>query len=614
MSTPSRTLPTLHSLGSVIDPSLDVQTVVNDWFAKFAKAIGLKDVPAIVDLFLDNCFWRDMLALTWDFRTFEGRNALYKFLKDQLSVFSPRSDTFSLQYDSIELQRPYEDIAWIQAFFNFDTNVGHASGVLRLVPLPDGAWKAYVVYTNLEDLKGFPERIGSLRNFEPNHGKWTAKREREREFLDEEPTVIVVGGGQSGLEVAARLKMLGINALVVERNQRVGDNWRERYAALCLHDPVWYDHMPYLPFPPSWPVYTPALKLADWLESYARSLELNVWTSATVASIQRETGDSGKRWVVQVEREDGRKRTFKTDHVVLALGIGGGRPRNPDIPGQDEFGGQILHSTQHKYASDHLGKKVAVVGSCTSAHDICADYVDHGVDVTMVQRGATYIMSVKEGVPRALALYWEGRVPTDFADRVNASYPIQVANLLQKRVTKDIAGADRELLDGLRRVGFKLTLGEDDTGFFQLAFSKAGGYYFDVGASQLIIDGKIKLKSDGPVKKFTPTGLLFEDGSTLDADVVIFATGYGDTRNACVDLIKNADLHDKIPPIWGYDDEGELNGLCREIGEPSGEGKAVGLWYMIGNLALCRFHSKHVALQIKAYQENLFGVRYHSGK
>jgi hypothetical protein len=197
---------------------------------------------------------------------------------------------------------------------------------------------------------------------------------------------------------------------------------------------------------------------------------------------------------------------------------------------------------------------------------------------------------------------------------VNASYPTHVAQLLQKRVTKDIAEADKELLDGLRRVGFKLTMGEDDTGFFQLALGKAGGYYFDAGASQLIIDGKIKLKSDGPIKKFTPTGLLFEDGSTLDGDVVIFATGYGDARSACVNLIKNADLHDKIRPIWGLDDEGELNGSYREIGESGEEGSAVaGLWCIIGNLALCRFHSKHLALQIKAYQENIFGVRYSSG-
>ena len=238
VSIPSLSLPTLHILGSTVDPNLDERAIVNDWFAKFTRAIGLKDVSAIVDLFLDGVFWRDMLALTWDFRTFEGKNAVSKFLEDQLGVFNPQSSTFFLRQDHIELQRPYEDIVWIQAFFDFDTNVGHASGVFRLVPLPDGSWKAHVVYTNLEDLKGFPEQIGPLRNFQPDHGKWAAKREREREFLDEEPTVVVVGGGQSGLDIAARLKMLGINALVVERNQRIGDNWRKRYAALCLHDPV----------------------------------------------------------------------------------------------------------------------------------------------------------------------------------------------------------------------------------------------------------------------------------------------------------------------------------------------------------------------------------------
>ena len=243
----ARALPTLQNLGSTIDPqNLDVPAVVDDWFAKFVKAIGLKDVPAIVDLFLDGGFWRDMLALTWDFRTFEGKRAVSRFLEDQLGVFDPVPETFSLQRDLVQLQQPYEDIAWIQAVFNFDTNVGHASGVFRLVPLPDGTWKAHVVYTNLEDLKGFPERIGPLRNFEPNHGRWADRRERERECLDEEPAVVIVGAGQCGLDIAARLKMLGTNALVVERNQRIGDNWRNRYAALCLHDPVCESGVPTL--------------------------------------------------------------------------------------------------------------------------------------------------------------------------------------------------------------------------------------------------------------------------------------------------------------------------------------------------------------------------------
>ncbi|KIJ68134.1 hypothetical protein HYDPIDRAFT_107789 [Hydnomerulius pinastri MD-312] len=603
---PPRSLPTLQKLGSTVDSDVDVQGAAKSWFDNFAKAVESVDVPAIVDLLVDDVFWRDMLALTWDFHTFEGKNAITKFLEDQLGTFKP-SD-FRLRQDLVELQRPYEDIAWIQAFFDFDTNVGHASGVFRLVPFPDGSWKAHVVYTNLENLKNHPELNGPLRDHEPNHGKWAAKRAREREFLDEEPSVVIVGGGQSGLDVAARLKMLGLNALVVERNERIGDNWRKRYAALCLHDPVWYDHMPYLPFPPSWPVYTPALKLADWLESYAHSLELNVWTSATVASI--EQGNKGKRWSVKVVRADGKERTFEVNHVVLALGIGSGIGKVPDIPGQDEFKGQILHSSKHNLATDHAGKKVAVIGACTSAHDICADYADHGVDITMVQRSPTYIMSTKEGMPRLLALFWEGGPPTDVADRVNASFPNHLLKLVHQRVTKQIAEADKELLDGLRKVGFKLTFGEDDSGFLLLAWKKAGGYYLDVGASQMIIDGKIKLKSDGPIKKFTPTGLLFEDGSTLDADVVIFATGYADARTAYRELIPST-LHDKLRPVWGLDEEGELNSAWREVGGRGEEGKDLaGLWCMMGNLALCRFHSKHVALQIKAQEEGIFGVRY----
>ncbi|OAX37347.1 FAD/NAD(P)-binding domain-containing protein, partial [Rhizopogon vinicolor AM-OR11-026] len=501
-------LPTLDNLGTSLSPDVDVQAIASQWFSSFKEAMQSKNVPAAMDLLVDDVFWRDMLALSWDFHTFQSAPSVSKFLTDQLPLLTLTS--FTLRKDLVELQRPYPDLAWIQAFFDFETTVGLASGVFRLVPLADGSWKAHTIFTNLEDLKGFPEQTGPRREFQPNHGKWAAKRAREIEFIDNEPSIVVIGGGQGGLDVAARLKMLGLNSLVVEKNERIGDNWRKRYAALCLHDPVWYDHMPYIPFPTSWPVYTPALKLADWLESYARSMELNVWTNATVVSVI--PGTKGKKWSVLVQRADGRERTFEVNHVVFALGLGSGVGKIPDIPGQDEFKGQILHSTKHNLATDHAGKKVVVVGACTSAHDICADYVENGVDVTMVQRSPSYIMSTKEGMPRLMSIFWEGGPPTDIADRVNASYPNKLLKLVHQRVTRDIAEADKELLEGLRKRGFKTTLGDDDSGFLLMAWNKGGGYYLDVGASQLIIDGKIKLKSDGPIKCFTPTGLLFEDG------------------------------------------------------------------------------------------------------
>jgi len=136
----------------------------------------------------------------------------------------------------------YPDLMWIMGFFTFETDIGLASGIFRLVPTlreqQQIRWKAHSIFTNLEDLKNFPEKIGSLRNQKSDHGQWEILREKEKRFEGSDPAVLIVGGGQSGLEIAARLKLLDVSTLVVERNGRVGDNWRNRYDALCLHDPV----------------------------------------------------------------------------------------------------------------------------------------------------------------------------------------------------------------------------------------------------------------------------------------------------------------------------------------------------------------------------------------
>ncbi|KAJ6600169.1 hypothetical protein B0H10DRAFT_2230969 [Mycena sp. CBHHK59/15] len=593
-------LPTLDKLNATVPPDVDANKTASDWLTAFASRAEAGDVAGVLGLFIEESHWRDMLALTWDFRTFHGAPNIQKFLSDRLAL--AQMTAFRIRGEYTSLQRPYPDLAWIQAVFDFETQVGVGFGVMRLVPQPDGTWKAHCMYTNLEELKGFPESTGALRNAAPNHGKWAQERQQSTAFANEEPTVLVLGGGHSGLDIAARLKYLGIRTLVVEKNARIGDNWRNRYEALCLHDPVWYDHMPYMPFPPTWPVYTPALKMGNWLESYAEALELDVWTSSTVLSARK---DASGMWDVVVANA-GKERALNVKHLVFATGIGAGEGKLPSYPGMDRFKGRILHSTQHKRATDHAGKKIVVVGACTSAHDIAVDYYNHGVDVTMYQRSSTYVMTTKNGWKHIMqGAYWENAPPVDVVDRISASFP-HLANVgMAQRQAVRIAEDDLELLEGLRKCGFKLNMGTMDAGFGLSAWDRAGGYYLDVGGSQMIIDGKIKLKNDSQIAEFTESGLKFEDGSELPADVVVFATGLGDARKG-VRKICGDEVGDKCKQIWGLDEEGEINGAWRDLGVP-------GLWYMIGNLALCRFHSKHVALQIKAMEEKVFGERYSNG-
>ncbi|KAG6332552.1 hypothetical protein ID866_6537 [Astraeus odoratus] len=283
-------LPTLEKLGSTVDPDVDARVVAKEWFNSFKDVMIARDVSRILSLFVDDAFWRDMLSLTWDFHTYEGKVAINQFLSDQLPKFQPIA--LQLREDLTALEMPYRDIAWIQAFFAFDTVVGHASGIFRLVPLSDGSWKAHVVYTNLEDLKGFPEKIGFLRDHKPNHGKWHEIRKREQEFLDDDPSVVIVGGGHSGLDVAARLKVLGVKALVVEKNKRIGDNWRNRYDGLCLHDAIWRDHLPYLPED------GPSTDLADRISaSFPNTLAvpLRQRTTRTIAEADKDFLDALRR-------------------------------------------------------------------------------------------------------------------------------------------------------------------------------------------------------------------------------------------------------------------------------------------------------------------------------
>jgi cation diffusion facilitator CzcD-associated flavoprotein CzcO len=396
--------------------------------------------------------------------------------------------------------------------------------------------------------------------------------------------------------------MLGINALIIDRNERIGDNWRQRYHQLVLHDPVWYDHMPYLNFPSSWPIFTPKDKLAEFFESYAKLLELNVWTSTNIKSSSWDPSKS--RWTVVLERRkaDGiiETRTLHPKHIIQATGHSGEKNFPSHTPGISDFKGDLLcHSSEFPGAKmNGKGKKAIVVGCCNSGHDIAQDYFEKGYDVTMVQRSSTCVISSKAILAIGLAgLYDEQGPPVEDADVTFWSIPSAVLKGIQRDVTAIQNKHDAELLAGLEKAGFKLDKGPDGSGLFMKYFQRGGGYYIDVGASQLIVDGKIKIKQGQEIAEILPHSIRFEDGSELPADEIIFATGYKNMRSQARKIFGD-ELADQVKDVWGFDEEGELRTIWKKTGHP-------GFWFHGGNLALCRYWSRMLALQIKALEEGI---------
>jgi putative flavoprotein involved in K+ transport len=580
----------------------DARDVTSRWMACFAEAVEQRDVGAVDELFLADGWWRDLLACTWDLRTARGTQRLGQML----GVFhdaEPSGIALSVKHQP-ELVQPTEDVMWVQAIFTFETPAARCHGVVRLLPDPDArlGWSAWTVLTATDELKGFEEATGHRRpwgaNRDHTHSKfnWLDRREWEQDYADREPTVLIVGAGQSGLAIAARLRMLGVDTLIVERNPRVGDNWRNRYRTLSLHDPVWFDHLPYLSYPPSWPVYTPKDKLAGWLESYAESMELNVWTSTPFlgGAFDEEAG----RWEVRVDRGGEGERILRPTHVIMATGSSG-MPKAPRIPGAEDFTGVLCHSTQHSGGGAYEGRKAVVIGTGNTGHDVAQDFYECGADTTLVQRGSTYVISIAATMRMFSPLYDEDGPPTEDADLLALAFPIGLTSEMGAAQLEEIQEFDRELLDGLAAAGFRTNDGIDGRGLITTYVQRGGGYYMDIGCSQLIIDGRVKVRTE-EIERITPTGIRFADGSEIEADIIVLATGYHDLRHTTRTLLGD-EVADRVRPVGGLDEEGELGCLWRESGFPN-------YWLMAGSFQYVRMYSKFLALRIKAIEEGVRGA------
>lgn len=585
--------------------TLSPQERVDVWLADFESALADRDIERVVGKFATDSFWRDLVSFTWNLKTVEGRDGIADMLTARLHDTDPSrfrtSETPTEEFDGEHVVT--------SAFIEFETAAGRGKGHLRL--RDELGW---TLLTTLQELKGHEERkganrpLGAVHGSDPDRRSWAEKRLDEDLTLGytEQPYTVVIGGGQGGIALGARLRQLGVPTIVVDQHERPGDQWRKRYKSLCLHDPVWYDHLPYLPFPANWPVFAPKDKIGDWLEFYTRVMEVPYWSSTTCVSASYDEGE--QRWTVEVNR-NGEPVTLRPVQLVLATGMSG-KPSIPTLPGQEVFRGDQHHSSHHPGPDQYVGKRVVVIGSNNSAHDICKALYENYVDVTMVQRSSTHVVKSESLMELGLGdLYSERAVAagmtTEKADLTFASLPYRIMADFQRPVYDAIRQRDKDFYARLEAAGFDLDFGDDDSGLFMKYLRRGSGYYIDVGACELIADGSIKL-AHGEVDRLTENSVILADGTELPADVVVYATGFGSMNGWAADLISQ-EVADRIGKVWGLGsgttkDPGPWEGEQRNMWKPT---QQPNLWLHGGNLHQSRHYSLYLALQLKARYEGL---------
>ncbi|MBL7490016.1 NAD(P)/FAD-dependent oxidoreductase [Frankia sp. AgB1.9] len=572
----------------------EAEPIFASWVTGLAAAVQSGSETALAELFTEEASWRDFMAFLWDFHHTVGRDeTVPRFL--ELAKTWQAAD-FAVSQE----QAPVVTDGAINAFVDFTTKDRHNRGYVMLVADGEG-YRAQILQTQVIGLQDHPElvrdrrREGKVYGVVPGRTRWTDDREKEASFADADPTVLVLGAGHNGLSIAARLGALDVSTLVIDKEARVGDQWRKRYASLALHSTVFGDHLPYMPLPPNWPAHTPKDKFADWLESYAKLMDINIWHSTTFLSGHYD--DETQRWTIQIRREDGTIQELHPRHFVVAGGMFGA-PKIPPIKGLEDFEGIWSHSDEFQNGGDFAGKKTLVIGAGVSGHELAHDLFEHGADVTLLQRSATYVVTY-ESYHRFWSTLFTEYMPytPDFADQMTYCLPNQRVDELNKRLVKEAAEADRPLLDQLEAQGFKLEWGPDGTGIIGAHMSGRDAYQINIGASELIADGRVHLKQGVEVAEIQGKRVIYTDGTTLDdVELIVFATGYHQFWGHLQPVLGKA--AEKIDKAYGRAADGEYANTWRRSAQP-------GLWFGTGFIRMARFYSRFMALLIKAIEEGV---------
>ncbi len=541
------------------------------WLPRFKTAVGSGTAEDIAALFAPAGFWRDYLPFGGTLQTLEGREDIGAFGSRTGPAAGLRDVVFEGEEEASE------------GFFRFSVASGTSRGYVRM-----SYGLCQTLFTQLDDLAD-------------------SRPEQSNPYA---PFVLVVGGGQGGLALGAQLNDLGVPYLIVDKHPRVGDQWRSRYDSLVLHDPVWYDHLPFKPFPEGWPVFTPKDQMGDWLEAYAEDLDLDIWTNTALTSAQYDK--ARKTWTAQLD-QNGEPVNLHPTHIVMALGLSG-FPNVPDFPGQDVFSGTQMHSSAFKLDDRFAGQDVVIVGANNSAHDIAADLFSIGARPTLLQRSSSLVVRQDDYCERVLGPLYSAEavakgITTDKADILQASMPLRLLEKRHKAIWDEIRADQKDYYQRLTDAGFTLDFAEDGTGLGMKYRRTASGYYIDVGAAEMVMDGRIKVRSGHGIARLSEKAVHLEDGSALPADAVVYATGYGDMTDWVAALF-DRETADKVGPCWGYGsgtkgDPGPWIGELRNMWVQTAH---EGLWFTGGNLSQARYFSRLIALQLAQ------SFRNHSGK
>ncbi|KAK8106988.1 monooxygenase [Apiospora kogelbergensis] len=569
--------------------------------------------------FSEQAYWRDQIALTWHLRTFSNRRVIATSLLE-MSSLRVADDGFKIDGHAHFIPA----LQMIGFAFSFNTKAPEAkcSGRAMLLPSEEVdperdtnhiVWKIWTLSTWIEQLDLQQEDEILLRA--------PGRKLDAVEHIETE--VVIIGGGNAGVTIAARLKALDVESVIVERNPRAGDNWARRYDCLCFHIPTSCCELPY-----TIPHLLTRGELAQHVLQYAENFNLNMIISAKILHTQYDT--KAKRWTVKVQTPSCETMVV-CKHLVQATGFGSQKPYMPPMQNVDLYKGVSIHSNGYKTAKELVEKgvkSVLVVGSANTAFDIMEDCHAAGLRTTMAVRSPTYLLPMEYmSQPETLGIY--DQLGAEAADRLFQTGPTVVDSALLQSTLRRMARSEPDRYAGLAAAGFPaLDSAHPDAVLNSNLLERAGGHYVDVGGTALLASGEVGVKKGEPTG-FYEHGLTFRDGSSVGADAVVWCTGFADKdyRTTAAEVLGGSGAtlghHDKLAlddgdgdilgpheiaarldATWGLDDEGEIRGLAKR------QRRAENYWAIGGPAPISRWYSKLLAIQIKAELEGVLPAAY----